>query len=248
MFALRWRILRLFGIPVYLDLTWLLILALFTLTLSQKFHDTIPDLPPPQYWVMGFVAALCFFACIVLHELGHALAARSSGMPIRGITLFLFGGVAELQGEPPSARSEFVMAIAGPIVSAVLAAVCFVLALLGPGWGWPVQVWLVLRYLAVVNLVVLVFNPFPAFPLDGGRVLRSVLWAATGDVRRATHWSSLLGQGFGWLLVTLGVLQFFTGNWVGGVWTGLIGMFLLNAARASYQNVLLREALRGEPV
>jgi Zn-dependent protease/CBS domain-containing protein len=259
MFGTRWRLFRLFGIPVGVDPSWLVILALLTWTMAGVFHEppaplrglypeTGLGLSAPGYLLMGLVAALAFFGCILLHEMGHALVARRSGMPIHGITLFLFGGVAELDGEPSSAGSEFAMAIAGPAVSLVLAVVCALLAWAGHAAAWPPVSVVVLAYLASINATVLVFNLVPAFPLDGGRVLRSILWAITGQVRRATYWAALGGQGFAWLLIVWGVLQFFGGNVFGGIWLGLIGMFLNGAARSSYQQVLVRQTLTGEPV
>jgi CBS domain-containing protein len=169
-------------------------------------------------------------------------------MSIRGITLFLFGGVAEIADEPPSARVELLMAIAGPVVSAVLAVAFGVLAWAGYAAGWAPPVVVVLGYLALINATVLVFNLVPAFPLDGGRVLRSILWGATGNLRRATYAASLAGRGFAWLLISWAVLHLFTGDWLGGIWIGLVGLFLNNAAQASYQQVLVRQALRGEPL
>jgi len=256
MFAMRWRLFRLLGIPINVDVSWLLILALLTLSFAEGFptilHEYFPrdahPLAPVDSWIMGLVTALAFFLCIVLHELGHALVARSRGMPINGITLFLFGGVAELGEEPTSAGTEFVMAIAGPLVSAVLAVVFWVLAVVGYQGGWPHPVVIVLGYLATINLMVLIFNMVPAFPLDGGRVLRSILWGATGNVRRATRWASAAGQAFAWVLIGWGVLLFFSHDWVGGIWSALIGMFLNAAARSGYQDVLIRQALQGELV
>ena len=163
-------------------------------------------------------------------------------MPIRGVTLFLFGGVAEMEDEPTSAGNEFLMAIAGPVVSVILAVGLGFLAWLGYYGGWPQPVVIILGYLALINTLVLAFNLIPAFPLDGGRVLRSILWSATGDPRRATHWAAMLGQAFAWLLIAWGVIQFFMGNWLGGIWIGLIGMFLSSAARSGYQQVLVRQA------
>ena len=256
MFGNRWQLFRLYGIPVSVDASWLIILALVTLTTASTFPDLMheyfgeaaPTLPPYEYWIMGLVAALTFFACILLHELGHAIVGRSLGIPIGGITLFLFGGVSELQEEPGSAGSEFMMAIAGPIVSFILGIAFAVLTWLGYEGNWPPSVVLVLGYLSFINLLVLAFNLIPAFPLDGGRVFRSILWGATGNLRRATYWASRGGQAFAWFLIAWGVVQFFTGNWLGGIWSGLIGLFLNTAAQGSYQQVLIRKALQGEPV
>jgi Zn-dependent protease len=248
MFSKRWRLFSLLGIPIGVDASWLVILALVTWSLAGQFSTVLPDLQPWAYWVMGLVTALVFFVCIVLHELGHAVVARATGMPIHGITLFLFGGVAELGGEPPSAGREFAMAIAGPIVSGVLAVVFWLIAGAGEAAGWAAPVVLCLLYVAGINLTVLIFNLIPAFPLDGGRVLRAILWGATGNLRRSTHWASLAGQAFAWLLIFFGVVSFFRGNVVGGIWLGLIGLFLNNAARASYSNVVIHETLAGEPL
>jgi Zn-dependent protease/CBS domain-containing protein len=256
MFGTRWRLFRLLGIPVSVDLSWLFILALLTLSFAEGFPGLLeayfpsetPRLAPVEYWIMGLVTALAFFACILLHELGHALVARSRGMRINGITLFLFGGVAELGDEPPSAGTEFLMAIAGPAVSLVLAITLGLLAMQGYRAGWPPPVVLVLSYLASINALVLIFNLVPAFPLDGGRVLRSILWAATGNLRRATRWASLAGQVFAWVLILWGVTHLFSENWMSGIWLVLIGLFLNEAARSGYQQVLVRQALQGEPV
>jgi len=256
MFGTRWQLFRLLGIPISVDASWLIILALLTMTLAgtfphlmETYYPKATAAPSPgAYWLMALLAALMFFGCILLHELGHAVVARARKMPIRGITLFLFGGVAELGDEPTSAPTEFLMAIAGPLVSVVLAALLGSLAWLGYHEGWPPQVVIVLGYLASINVLVLAFNLIPAFPLDGGRVLRAILWGTLGNLRRATHWAALVGQGFAWLLIAWGMLNFFAGNWLGGIWISLIGLFLSNAAQAGYQQVLLRKALAGEPV
>jgi Zn-dependent protease/CBS domain-containing protein len=256
MFGTRWRLFRLMGIPISLDASWIVILLLLTLSLRAQFPqfmryfypEVASRLDPVDYWIMGLISALAFFICIVLHELGHAVVARSRGMRIRGITLFLFGGVAELGDEPSSAGTEFVMAIAGPLVSVVLALIFGIAAIVGYKGGWPPPLVLVLGYLGAINGLVLVFNLIPAFPLDGGRVLRSILWAVTGRIRQATRWASLIGQCFAWLLIAYGITQIFRDNWLGGIWMGLIGLFLNNAARGSYQQIVIREALQGEPV
>lgn len=243
MAGMRWQLFRLFGIPINVDASWLIIFGLLAWTLSDEFHKAAPE----QSWLtagaLGVAAALTFFACIVLHELGHALVARKVGIPIRGVTLFLFGGVAEMVDEPPSARSEFLMAVAGPAVSAVLAALFFLLSRVTA----PSVVAFPLLYLALINLAVLLFNLVPAFPLDGGRVLRSILWASSKNLRRATYIASQVGVAFAWFLIITGLINLVAMNFA-GVWLVLIGFFLKDAAKSSYQQVLLRQALHGEPV
>lgn len=248
MFTSRWQVFRILGIPVNIDLSWLLILLLLTWTLGSGYAAAIPELTAFEAWGLGLITALGFFLCIVLHELGHAVVARKTGIPIRGITLFLFGGVAEMMGEPPSARREFAMAIAGPLVSAVLASVFFVLAAVGAAGAWAREMVAMFERLWMINVAVLVFNLVPAFPLDGGRVLRSILWGVTGNLRRATYWSSLAGRGFAGLLIAWGVLTIMAGLLMQGLWLSLIGLFLSNAAHAGYQQVLIRQMLEGEPV
>ncbi len=256
MFGKGWKLMSVFGIPIRVDTSWLVILALLTLSLAgvfpslmqTYFQGAAPELGAGSYWIMALITAVAFFACIVLHELGHAIAGRSQAMSIRGITLFLFGGVAEIGDEPPSARAEFIMAIAGPLVSVVLGAIAALLSWVGYLAHWPAAVVLVLGYLAFINLLVLCFNLVPAFPLDGGRVLRSILWGITGNLRRATYLASMAGVAFAWVLIFWGVLQFFVGNWFGGIWLGLIGLFLKNAAQSGYQQVLVKQALRGESI
>lgn len=250
MFGTRWRLFRLAGIPITIDASWLLIAALLTWKLGDNFRAADPELGLPAALLMGFIAAVVFFGCIVLHELGHAVVARAFGMPVRGITLFLFGGVSELTDEPTTSAGEFLMAIAGPAVSAVLAVAFWFLALASGSLGWPAAVTLLLSYLAGINVTVLVFNLVPAFPLDGGRVLRSILWGATGNLRRATYWAALLGRAVAWLLILGGILGAFTvpGFLVGGLWLVLIGLFLQSAARGAYSQILVRQMLQGEPV
>jgi Zn-dependent protease/CBS domain-containing protein len=249
MFWTRWQLFRLLGIPIRIDASWLLILALLTWTVALKFQPELPEMAPPLLWLLALLTALGFFLCILLHELGHAVVARKVAIPMNGITLFIFGGVAEMEGEPATPLSEFFMAIAGPLVTVALIFLFGSLSLIGVFLNWAKAAQLVCQYLFGINLMVLIFNLVPAFPLDGGRVLRSFLWAATGHLRRATRGASLVGQGFAFFLIAVGLLLVFTsGDLVSGLWFILIGMFLNNAARSGYTSALLREALTGEPV
>jgi CBS domain-containing protein len=167
---------------------------------------------------------------------------------MRGITLFMFGGVAEMEDEPPSPRSEFFMSVAGPITSILLGLAFFAFYRLGQIGAWPTQVLGVLYYLGLINILLAAFNLVPAFPLDGGRMLRSALWHWKGNLRWATRLSSQIGSGFGIVLIVLGVIWFIRGNFIGGIWWALIGLFLRRASQASYQRILIRRALEGETV
>jgi Zn-dependent protease/CBS domain-containing protein len=247
MFGKRWRLFRLVGIPIYVDLSWLLIFVLVAYSLTDQFSHDAPGLTWYEYVALAVVTAVAFFSCIVLHELGHAVVARATGLPMRGITLFIFGGVAEMTEEPKSAGGEFVMAIAGPVVSAILGGVFLLLWAVGSAASWPEPALVAFKYLGAINVMLLLFNLVPAFPLDGGRVLRSILWGVTGNLRKSTYWASLLGRGFAWLLILGGIFRILGGD-LNGLWWMLIGWFVNNAAKGSYQQVVLRQALGGEPV
>jgi Zn-dependent protease/CBS domain-containing protein len=197
---------------------------------------------------MGIMGALGLFASIIFHEMCHSLVARQFGLPMKGITLFIFGGVAEMDEEPPSAKAEFMMAVAGPISSIFLAVCLAALYFLGKGGWWSEPVNGVLCYLSMINGLLAAFNLVPAFPLDGGRVLRAALWSWKNNIKWATRIASNTGSAFGMFLIILGLLSVLGGNFVGGMWWFLIGMFVRGAARMSYQQLLTREALEGEPV
>jgi Zn-dependent protease len=197
---------------------------------------------------MGIVGALGLFLSIIFHEMCHSLVARRYGMPMKGITLFIFGGVAEMGDEPPSPKAEFMMAVVGPISSIAMGLFFYAIYFLGRQNGWPEPANGVIQYLAYINGLLALFNLIPAFPLDGGRVLRSILWGLKKNLRWATRISSRIGSGFGILLILLGAFQFLSGNFIGGMWWFLIGMFVRGAAKMSYQQLLLRKALEGEPV
>jgi Zn-dependent protease/CBS domain-containing protein len=249
MFGRRMKLFKLLGFEVKIDASWLVIAVLVTWSLAKgAFPHWYPDLTPQNYWIMGVVGALGLFISIVAHEFCHSLVARKFGMPMKGITLFIFGGVAEMGDEPPTARAEFTMAIVGPISSLVIAGVFYLIYRAGMAAGWPVPVNAVNGYLAYINAILAGFNLLPAFPLDGGRVLRSILWGAKDNLRWATRVSSTIGTAFGLGLIFVGILQFIGGNIIGGVWMFLIGMFLRSAAQMSYQQLLVRKALEGEPV
>lgn len=247
MFVKRFQIFRTFGIPIYLDLSWFVVALLISWSLADNvFPNSLPSQSTATYWTLGIAATLGLFVSIVLHELAHALVAQRFAVPIRGITLFIFGGVAEMEEEPPSARAEFLVAVAGPIASVGVAVACFGFAAIVEGTP---TVSTVLNFLAGLNLILVIFNMIPAFPLDGGRVLRSILWHLRKDLPWATRITSWIGSAFGIVLIALGLYRaLFGGDLIGGLWSFMIGMFLRNAALMSYRHVVIRKALEGEPV
>jgi Zn-dependent protease len=237
-----------FGFAVRLDPSWFIMAALWTSSLAtQMFPASIGGLPRSIYWGMGVAGTLGLFASVVVHELAHSLVARRFGIGMRGITLFIFGGVAEMGGEPPSPKAEFLVAAAGPVMSLGIGLAGLGVSALGRLGGWPATPMAVLGYLAWANLVLALFNMVPAFPLDGGRILRSILWRWKGSLRWATLISSRIGTGFGFLLIAGGLLLVIQGNW-SGLYLFLLGLFVRNAAQMSYQQLLLRRAFEGEPV
>ncbi len=236
------------GFAIRLDPSWLILALLVTWSFAVGvFPLQAPGLARSTYWAMGAAGAVGLFVSIVVHEFFHAVVARHFAIPMRGITLFIFGGIAEMDAEPPSARSEFLMAGAGPLTSVILGGVLLVVAHVG-GTALPLAIRAVLAYLGGLNLVLAVFNVIPAFPLDGGRMLRAALWSWKKDLRWATRVASAVGSAFGILLIVIGVLRILRGEFIGGMWLALIGLFLRSAAASSYQYVLLRRALEGEPV
>ena len=249
MFGKRYTLFTLFDFAVRIDLSWLLILALVVWSLAGGvFPQQVEGLSGWQYGLMGLAAAAGLFLSIVFHEMSHSLVARGSGLPMKGITLFLFGGVAEMSDEPPSAMAELKMAIAGPLASVLVLGVFLGLATLGTSWGWSQPVTAVLRWIGYINGVLVVFNMIPGYPLDGGRVLRALIWKKKGNLREATRIASRVGAGFGLLLVGLGVVNLLFMNPIGGLWWILIGFFIRSVAKNSYQQLLIRIALQGEEV
>jgi Zn-dependent protease/CBS domain-containing protein len=249
MFGRGMPLFRILGFQVKLDASWLVLAVLVTWSLAAGyFPSRFQGLSEGTYLWMGVAGALGLFASIVIHELSHSLVARRYGMPIRGITLFIFGGVAEMEEEPPTAKSEFLMAIAGPVASALLAVVFDFLAGFVARLGLQPPVPLVLEYLGFINLLLAAFNLVPAFPLDGGRMLRAALWGWKGDLRWATRIAANSGTIFGFGLMALGLFLFVSGNVIGGIWYMLIGFFVRAAAANSYSQMQTRRFFQGEPV
>ena len=232
MFGKSINLFRLFGFQVRVDVSWLFIAALIAWSLAVSlFPASYPDLPYSTYWLMGGLGMVGLFASIIFHELCHSLVARQFGMNMKGITLFIFGGVAEMAEEPSSAKAEFLMAIAGPAASVLLGLVCLALSHTVAA-GWPVVARGVVDYLGWINLILAGFNMIPAFPLDGGRVLRSILWRWKGDLTRATRISSTVGGALAGLLMVIAVLELFTGQFVSAVWLFMIGLFIRSATES----------------
>jgi Zn-dependent protease/predicted transcriptional regulator len=243
------KLFSLFGFDVFVDASWLLIALLIGWTLGGAvFPATLPGQTQATYWSMGAAATVGLMLSIVLHETAHSLVARHYGLAIRRITLFIFGGVAEMQGEPDRPRTEFLMAIAGPLASALLA-FAFTggfLALAEVPGAAPLAI--VLRYLGMINGMLAAFNLLPAFPLDGGRMLRAALWGWRGDVAWATRLAAGAGSWFGMALIVLGVIEVLHGDVIGGIWSVLIGMFLRGAAAAELNALLMQRSLAGVSV
>lgn len=234
------------NIPIGLSTSWFLIFALVTWSLATGvFPATIPGLNLGAYWLLGALTSVLFFGSVLAHELGHAFFALRNSVPVRAITLFFFGGVAEITREPKSAGAEFRIAIAGPLVSLALAGLFGVL-------GVAAETIAVVEgpalWLARINLTLALFNMLPGFPLDGGRVLRAIAWRVTGDEFRATKVASGAGQAVAFGFIGVGVLNAFTGNLANGLWLIFLGVFLNSAAAGARQQVAAQKALQGVTV
>ena len=228
---------RIFGIELGLHYSWLIIAALIAFSLAEHFRATDPNWSTAVVWGAALITSVLFFACLFAHELSHSLVALSKKIPVRRITLFALGGVAQIEKESPNASTEFWIAIAGPISSLVLGAVLLGAAL-GAGWtphtapATPLVA--VLVWLGYINVLLGIFNMIPGFPLDGGRVFRAIVWQATGNAERAMRMATRVGQWIGGGLIFYGIFRFFTGAGFAGLWLCFIGWFLLDAAKASY--------------
>lgn len=235
------------GIGIYVNWSWIIAIAIVTWSVGDFFHVTYPSWSTGTAYALGLLSGVLLFVTVLIHELAHSFTARANGLPVNTITLFIFGGVSNLTREPQTPRIEFLVAIAGPLMSLVLSGIFYVLYI--ALHGGPTEVTAVLGYLASVNLILAIFNLIPGFPLDGGRVLRSIVWAITGNLRRATHIASNIGDGFGYLFIVAGLLEAFVGgDVIAGIWLAFIGWFLHNAATASYQQAVMDRVLIGVEV
>jgi Zn-dependent protease len=237
---------RILGIKIGLDYSWFLIFALLTWMLaSSYFPAEFKDWPQWLYWLTGAAATIMLFVSVLLHELGHSAVALWHKVPVPSITLFLFGGVSQIGAEPPSAKAEFLIAAAGPLVSLILGIIFYLVQPLLTG----IEPLLGLaKYLAYVNLALALFNLIPGYPLDGGRVFRAIVWAITGNMRRSTVIAANTGRFFAFLFIFAGVWQMISGNFTGGLWIAFIGWFLDSAASAQVQQVTVQGLLAGHTV
>lgn len=239
---------RIFGVEIGLHYSWFIIAVLVTLSLGAQFSATNPAWAVGTIWTTAIVTGLLFFVAIILHELSHAVVAKARGLPVRSITLFALGGIAQIEREAADARTEFWMGIVGPIASMVIGLICLIAAWL---LGWTITLTpttplvAMLMWIGVINITLAIFNMIPGFPLDGGRVLRAVIWWLTGDLRTSTNIAGAVGQLVALGFIFVGIIRFFLGAGFGGLWLAFIGWFLLDAAKASQAQTEIMESLRG---
>ncbi len=238
-----WKIGEIFGIEIHIDSSWFVIFILFTWVLATSyFPQQYPDWQKAQYWLIGIFTSLLMFASVLIHELAHSLVAKAQGEEVRRITLFILGGVAQITEEPKKPWKELTMAVVGPTASIVLGIGFAVMSFLLSGTSEMLKA--SFFYLALINFILAVFNLLPGFPMDGGRVLRALIWQATDNLKKATSIASKVGQGVAFLIIFLGILQILRGN-LGGFWLIFVGWFLHSAAIRGYQQVTVESALKG---
>lgn len=237
---------KILGIPIGADYSWFLIFILLSWILARSyFPNEFKNWSLWQYWVVGILTSTMLFVSVILHELGHSVIALRYNIKVKQINLFIFGGLAEIAGEPPKASAEFWIAIAGPIVSFLLSGMFYILQLTTQNFT---PAFAVFEYLAYINLLLALFNLIPGFPLDGGRVLRAIVWGVTHNLHRATYIAAMVGRFFGFFFIFIGFLQIFTGNVGSGIWVAFIGWFLESAAMSQLQQQILEEHLSGHLV
>lgn len=238
---------RYFGISIRLHYSWFIIFVLITWALATGYFPyNYPDWSHGTYWGIGLATSILFFVSVLLHELSHSLVAQAAGIPVKSITLFVFGGVSQIGREPGSSNVEFRMALAGPLSSLVISGIFWGIHVAVDELNQPAAA--LSYWLAWINAALAGFNLIPGFPMDGGRVLRSVIWWRTGDLRSATRIASTIGRVIGYLFIFGGIFWIFWGEWINGLWLALIGWFLENAAAGSYQQVAFHDILRGHKV
>ena len=238
-----WKIARIFGIDIYIDSSWFIIFILFTWVLATSYYpERFPEWSTGQNWILGAFTALLLFGSVLIHELSHSLVAIQQGEEVRSITLFILGGVAQISGEPKQPLKEFVMALAGPFASLVMASLFLMLNFVLHGLSRPLAA--AMFYLFMLNIALACFNLLPGFPMDGGRILRALIWQMTGDLEKATKIASRVGQGFAFFFIFLGVLQVLNGA-LSGFWLVFIGWFLHTASVRGYTQVVFEKVLKG---
>lgn len=238
-----WRIAKIFGIDIYIDSSWFIIFILFTWVLAADyFPHKYNDWSTSLYWIIGIITSLLIFASVLIHELAHSLVALKQGEKVRSITLFILGGVAQITEEPKKPLEELKIALVGPLTSLIVGFLFFILAFLLRGTSVYLEA--SVSYLALINTVLAIFNLIPGFPMDGGRVLRSIIWQITGSLKKATRIASKAGEGFAFFLIFLGILQILRGNF-SGLWLIFIGWFLHSAAVRGYHMVMVKTMLKG---
>jgi Zn-dependent protease len=237
---------KIVNIPVNVDYSWFLIFILLTWSLAISYYPSeFREWSTAWYWILGAITTIMLFVSVLLHELGHSIIALRYQIPVRNITLFIFGGVAQISSEPPTAMSEFWIAIAGPVVSFLLAGFFAVLELIVSSLT---PLFALMKYLAYINGTLGMFNLIPGFPLDGGRVFRAIIWGTTGDFRKATRIAAGVGRAIAYIFILVGVYFIFSGNFSGGIWIAFIGWFLENAAQSQAQQMAVRDLLAGRKV
>ncbi len=234
---------RIFGIPVGIDYSWFLVFVLFTWSFATGYYPAeFKNWSAAEYWAVGAVTAVMLFASVLLHELGHSWVALRYKIPVRSITLYIFGGISQISSEPASALSEFWITIAGPLVSFALAGIFALLTIVISGFAPLLALF---KYLAYINLILGAFNLIPGFPLDGGGVLMAIVWGATHNRHRAILFASVAGNVFAYLFIFYGALQIFGGSLMNGLWTAFIGWFLLTASQGQVTQERIKELLSG---
>jgi Zn-dependent protease/CBS domain-containing protein len=241
------RLFKIAGIDIDINISWIIILVLLTWSLATGWFSVLyPGWSTATYWLVSLISALLLFVSVLLHELAHSLVARMRGISVKSITLFIFGGVSNIEQEPTSPGIEFQLAFVGPLVSLLIGGIAFLLSLPLRGVNSPLTA--ILSYLAITNVLLGIFNLIPGFPLDGGRVLRSIIWEATGSLQSATRVATMVGQVIAYLFIFWGIWLFFGGNVLNGIWIGFIGWFLLLSAQSANSQSMLQAMFRGVTV